>query len=247
MRTMHRHVAGLVLGCSLLTAPACQQAAPPSPATAAAPAADPPSAPVPPPAASAGPRILRAHVWACDDGSTLHTSTASDADAVILHLPDGDRRLPHVPAASGARYEDASTLFWSRGDEATLQRRPGTPQTCREQRHLSLVADARARGVTFRATGNEPGWLLEIGPADTLVFEDRYGESRRTFTGIRTTTVDGGATSLDGVSGAATIRVKLRQQSCQDNMSGDGFPTTVVVDVDGERREGCGTTLERQR
>jgi len=241
MDTMHRHLAGLVLGCSLLTASGCQQAAPPSPPPAPADASD------AHPVSAREPRVLRAHVWACEDGSTLHTSNASDGDAVILHLPDGDRRLPQVPAASGAKYEDASTLFWTRGDEATVERRPGPPQTCREQRHLSLVADARARGGTVRATGNEPGWLLEIGPADTLTFEDHYGASRRTFTAVRTLPGDGDDVVLEGGSGAATIRVTLRQQSCQDSMSGDGFPTTVVVDVDGQRRQGCGTTLERQR
>ncbi len=30
-------------------------------------------------------------------------------------------------------------------------------------------------------------------------------------------------------------------------MSGDGFPATVEVEVNGQRRQGCGTTLERER
>jgi putative lipoprotein len=191
--------------------------------------------------------VLRAHVWACDDGSTRHTSTTAAGDAIVLHLPDGDRRLPQVIAASRAKYEDASTVFWTKGAEATVERKPGAAQTCREQRALSLVADAKARGVTFRGSGNEPGWLLEIGPDDTLTFEDRYGGSRVTYdAGPAQTAADGSATYV-GTRAADTIRVTLRQQSCQDSMSGDGFPTTVEVEVNGQRRQGCGTNLERER
>ena len=54
-------------------------------------------------------------------------------------------------------------------------------------------------------------------------------------------------TTYIGTHAAGTIRVTLRQQPCQDSMSGDGFPTTVEVRVNGERRQGCGTGLERQR
>lgn len=233
-----------------LSAAACQQApapqTPQAPPAAQTPAVTPASAAARP--AGVDPNApLRAHVWTCDDGSTLHTSNAADANAIVLHLPDGDRRLPQVPAASGVKYEDAATLFWTKGTEATFERRPGGVLTCREQRALSLVADARARGVTFRGHGNEPGWLLEVGPADTVTFEDRYGESRVTYTDVTTAKAADGATTYSGTHTAGTIRVTLRQQPCQDSMSGDGFPTTVKVLVNGERQQGCGTSLERQR
>lgn len=228
-----------------LSAAACQQT-PEAPPAAQAPAVTPAPAAARPAATDAN-APLRAHVWTCDDGSTLHTSNATDANAIVLHLPDGDRRLPHVPAASGVKYEDVATLFWTKGTEATFERRPGGVLTCREQRALSLVADARARGVTFRGHGNERGWLLEIGPADTVTFEDRYGESRVTYVNVTTAKAADGATTYTGTHAAGTIRVTLRQQPCQDSMNGDGFPTTVEVLVNGERRQGCGTSLERQR
>ena len=55
--------------------------------------------------------------------------------------------------------------FWTEGDSARFERLPGSTVDCREIRSLSLLEDARVRGVTFRGVGNEPGWRLEIGPA----------------------------------------------------------------------------------
>ena len=91
------------------------------------------------------------------------------------------RTLPQVRAASGARYEDATMLFWTKGDSATFQRKPGNATDCREVRAKSLLEDARVRGVTFRGVGNEPGWLLEIGPDNRVMFEDGYGSMRVVF------------------------------------------------------------------
>jgi putative lipoprotein len=43
------------------------------------------------------------------------------ADGVRLSLPDGrSLDLPAVPSASGARYSDGRSTFWSKGDEALL-------------------------------------------------------------------------------------------------------------------------------
>jgi membrane-bound inhibitor of C-type lysozyme len=47
-----------------------------------------------------------------------------DLDSVVISLRGERTRLPHVPAASGARYSDGSTTFWSKDDEALLER-PG--------------------------------------------------------------------------------------------------------------------------
>lgn len=40
-----------------------------------------------------------------------------------------------------------------------------------------IVRSAESRGVEFRASGNEPGWTLEI-LADRLVFVGSYGAER---------------------------------------------------------------------
>jgi membrane-bound inhibitor of C-type lysozyme len=44
-----------------------------------------------------------------------------DLDSVVINLRGERTRLPHVPAASGAKYSDGSTTFWSKDDEALLE------------------------------------------------------------------------------------------------------------------------------
>jgi putative lipoprotein len=68
----------------------------------------------------AGP-ARRARVYACADGPALAVTEADD-DTIDVFLPDGRRRLPRVPAASGARYTDGQVSVWNKGSEVLLER-----------------------------------------------------------------------------------------------------------------------------
>lgn len=185
---------------------------------------------------------LQAHAWQCDDGTRL--VTRNRPAAIELHIGTAITTLPRMPAASGARYAGAGISFWSKGSSATLERSPAAAIACNEIRTQSLPEDARVRGLGFRGTGNEPGWLLEIGPGNSALFEDRYGSVRLTFADLQqhgATTA--GTTVYSGESGRHRLRVVLKRQTCADSMSGDVFPAMVEVEIDGERRSGCGTPL----
>lgn len=163
-----------------------------------------------------------------------------------IELRDGSlvRVLRQVPAASGARYENGKTLFWNRGDSALLGRDGGQPLECRENRRLSLYADARSRGVTLRAIGNEPGWVLEIGPGAGGLLNDRYGQSHLVFE--RLTPLPDGA--YEGTSGSIRMRVEISDGRCLDDMSGEAHGVSVRLTLDSgqsgrESRRGCGERL----
>jgi membrane-bound inhibitor of C-type lysozyme len=65
--------------------------------------------------APSGPRVF---AYACDGFAFRVEVTRERA---LLFLPGrGSRSLPAVPAASGAKYADGSTIYWSKGDEALL-------------------------------------------------------------------------------------------------------------------------------
>lgn len=57
--------------------------------------------------------------WRCDGGAAFSVRIRSDERAEVFA---GGRiyNLPHVPAASGARYSDGRVEYWERGGEATL-------------------------------------------------------------------------------------------------------------------------------
>ena len=195
--------------------------------------------------APAGPSgTLQAHVWQCGDGSTISTRNLSSPAGIALRTGSETRTLPQVRAASGVRYQDAVMQFWTKGDSATLERQAGATVDCREVRSLSLLEDARVRGVTFRGVGNEPGWRLEIGPAHRVMFEDGYGSMRIVFQSLpplpETTS---GVTIHESTSGSHRLKVTLRREICADTMSDETFPYSVDVEIDGARRRGCGTSL----
>jgi putative lipoprotein len=195
--------------------------------------------------APAGPSgKLQAHVWQCSDGSTINTRNLSSPAGIALRTGAETRTLPQVRAASGVRYQDAAMQFLTKGDSATLERQAGATVDCREVRSLSLLEDARVRGITFRGVGNEPGWRLEIGPAHRVMFEDGYGSMRIVFQSLpplpETTS---GVTIHENTSGSHRLKVTLRREICADSMSDETFPYSVDVEIDGARRRGCGTSL----
>ena len=187
---------------------------------------------------------LQAHVWKCDDGTAIQTRNLTSPPSVTLRIGAETRTLPQVRAASGARYEDATMLFWTKGDSATFQRKPGNATDCREVRAQSLLEDARVRGVTFRGVGNEPGWLLEIGPDNRVMFEDGYGSMRVVFQSLPPlSNTQPGVTIHQNTSSAYQMKITLRRQTCADTMSDETFPYSVDIEVEGAKRRGCGQTL----
>jgi putative lipoprotein len=206
---------------------------------AAAPAAESPPAAVAEPARSPPEGVLMVYVWDCDDGVSLTMDNLLAERAVLLQLPEGPRRLPQVMAGSGVKYDDGNVSFWTKGNTAMLQRKDGPVVNCRESRSKSLVADARARGVRYRGTGNEPGWVLEVIPPDRLVFITDYGQQRHEFTGAAAGVDAQPVADYSAQRGDEQIRAVVKLEPCQDDMAGTQFDYSVVVEFAGRTYRGC--------
>ncbi len=183
--------------------------------------------------------VLLAYVWDCDDGTSITMENLLAENAISLGLPDGPRRLPQVVAASGVKYDDGTLSFWTKGDTAMLERANGPVVNCAESRAKSLVADARARGVAFRGTGNEPGWVLEIFPADRLVFVTNYGQDRHEFDGVSVTGEPGPGAEYRAARDGRSIVARLKLEPCVDDMAGTPFDYSLVLEFDGRTFRGC--------
>jgi len=101
---------------------------------------------------------------------------------------------------------------------------------------------AKLRGVTFRAVGQEPGWLLEITSGESIVLSTNYGENVSHYAYVEPAMYAAeGRTQY--VMEDANLVVEIRGFPCTDVMSGEEFDVSVSV-IEAERRlEGCGRTL----
>jgi membrane-bound inhibitor of C-type lysozyme len=70
--------------------------------------------------------------FGCENGVSFTAAFLVSPDAAELHFANGVKlTLPHVRAASGARYATATHEFWNKGDGATYKAGHAAPTTCR--------------------------------------------------------------------------------------------------------------------
>jgi membrane-bound inhibitor of C-type lysozyme len=235
----------------LFGAAGCQREPAPAPDAGSAPAVAAPAAPpAAPPGTTAGngseeppAGTLRAYVWYCADGQKLVMRNLFREQAVAIDFHDGTRRLDQTISASGVRYADTVTVFWTKGSAATLERQGKPAVKCEERRAESLVEDARVRGVSFRAIGNEPGWTLEIGPASRISWTTNYGELRYDFDQSQLATA-GDATTYTAQQGTNTIKVTVKAERCVDDGEVE-YDHSATVEFEGQSYRGCGLELKR--
>jgi len=103
-------------------------------------------------------------------------------------------------------------------------------------------AAARARGIEFRAVGQEPGWYLEIDNGKSIHVVYDYGEREATMP-VPPPVSSGDSITYEASTDARRLRVVIEKRPCSDIMSGLPFPSTVTVTIDGNTYRGCGQDL----
>nr|WP_295383318.1 YbaY family lipoprotein [Pseudoxanthomonas sp.] len=180
--------------------------------------------------------------WQCGDQRIGASFDNGPADNVTLDLGDKPLVLPHAVAASGARYADtAGNEFWTKGREGMLTLAGKKKLECSQTDEASPWDAARERGIAFRAVGNEPGWLVEVGAgkAPSLHAELDYGERKLDVAGAEATADGFRGRTRDGV----TVALVATRKACQDDMSGQDFPATAELTVGDKTYRGCGRFL----
>jgi membrane-bound inhibitor of C-type lysozyme/uncharacterized membrane protein len=162
---------------------------------------------------------------------------------MALWLPERYLVLSQVRSGSGSKYQEGDIVFWSKGDEAMLSVGNQRYEGCRLRPERAPWEDARRRGVDFRAVGNEPGWYLEIQRDRQLLFVGDYGGLRLLMPDPGEE-VDGPTRSYHAVTAEHELRVEIVDGPCADTMSGESFPSQVLVQVGGRTLSGCGRRLD---
>lgn len=102
---------------------------------------------------------------------------------------------------------------------------------------------ARAAGVDFRAVGQEPGWIVDIYTQNRIVALLDYGETLIEFPLTTPTYPAEGATRFESQANGHTLAITYRRFPCEDAMSGEPYPSTVEIAIDGRTLSGCGRSV----
>ena len=189
-----------------------------------------------PPATPAPASAPIAARFECDD---ITVDVVFDGAQATLTMPNRTVTLPQAVSASGARYTDGKTIFWNKGNEATFEL-DGRTRECRVRR--DPWQEAQARGIDFRALGQEPGWYLEIDRDRSMRLVYDYAE-REATTSYAAPRVEREKTTYHAVTEAHDLTVVVEARVCHDGMSGEAFTATVNVTIDGRALQGCGRAL----
>ena len=169
-----------------------------------------------------------------DDAMPLETMQLEFSGQVLV--------LQQMATPSGMRYADsAGNAFAREGDDASLTLADGGQYECTRSQRASPWTHAATRGITFRAVGNEPGWLVEIGDggAPSLHASLDYGQRN-----VDVTQMHPDARGFEGkTADGTTVTLEVLRKTCQDGMSGESFKAEATLVVGGKSYRGCGAFL----
>lgn len=188
-------------------------------------------------------------VFDCGAGDTSFAFTTRTAtEGLALWLPLEFERpylvLPQTPAASGSRYEGDGVVVWLHGEDAMLEVDGERFSGCRHDRQASIWEHAKLNGVDFRATGNEPGWVLEISERTRIDLSYDYGASRiQAISSEPVSDQQAMRTTWVANANGQLLKIEISAAACTDSMSGERFDSTVVIYLGDRELKGCGRPL----
>lgn len=190
--------------------------------------------------AAAGPRAPDG-TWVYDCGQDFRFTVLADGPTrVRVILPDREVILTQVEAASGARYEAAGYIYWTREGQCRLETPDGIYAGCDNDIEEAIWEDARRRGIGFRAWGVDPFWQLEIG-AETIVMETGADSSRHRFPAVEPVTSDSGEITYRTLREGHGLVVTVLPAPCEGDGAGVAQAAAKAVAVlDGRIYRGCG-------
>ena len=92
--------------------------------------------------------------------------------------------------------------------------------------------------IPFRATGNEPGWRLDIGPIE-MVLLTNFGQTRLVAP-TPAAQVAGATTRYVARTDQGELTATIVHRLCVDSMSGMPHPRSVTVVIGDQTLAGCG-------
>ncbi len=176
--------------------------------------------------------------WRC--GEVPVDLRYGEDDSLLMALPWADVSLSLSEGTVRGLYRaDDGHEFREMGVEGGMLGLPnGDRQLCRAADQASPWTRARDAGVSLRASGNEPFWLLELHEAESLlVLSLDAGAHRLEFEELEWSA---DRSSLVAHAPGNHAEISLHEAPCEDSMVGWVFPLRVEMVLNDSRLEACG-------
>jgi putative lipoprotein len=101
---------------------------------------------------------------------------------------------------------------------------------------------AKLRGVSFRAIGQEPHWLLEITDDEKILLVTGYGQKRTIYPYVEPNVDQQQRRTVFSVKDQ-DLEIVIEGKDCSDIMSGENFAVSVFITLYDKQFKGCGRAL----
>lgn len=110
-----------------------------------------------------------------------------------------------------------------------------------ENQIRSRHEELRVDGFKFLASGNEPFWSVQVTDKDYVIYQTPELRKSGDLDQRRFNT---SSTELNALFGSGeTLKLNIRDEVCQDSMSGFLFSHTVTLQYENREKRGCGRFL----
>lgn len=178
----------------------------------------------------------RTYVFTCDDDYTFVAQT--EEDIAWLFLPTGTLALQK---GSDGTYRSGNVTFQLKQQVGLLESPEEEHLNCRNNRSRAVWEHAKLSGADFRATGNEPGWSMEIHNQDKIILVTGYGTGQYEYD-LPKPEIDSD-TRLTRYEVNEEMILIISGEPCSDSMSGEIFESQVKIIHKEKTLYGCGRAL----
>ena len=113
---------------------------------------------------------------------------------------------------------------------------------CKNDGIAATFERAKFDGVSFRAIGNEPGWILHIMPDNKVVFITNHGRVKTHFK-VEKQFSEKNATEFRLRSKNNLLYLRIENRICRDTKTDRSYESSVYLNFDGHELRGCGQSL----
>jgi uncharacterized membrane protein/membrane-bound inhibitor of C-type lysozyme len=178
-------------------------------------------------------------VYHCSDAKLVVERRGKQA--IWIFAPGFSGPAKRVPAASGEKWQwDGGGWWWDKGRQSMLHTGGAGPQDCRRIYAEEPWEKSKLAGYDFRAVGHEPEWSLELGKSRGI-FIHRLGGGAASFAWSPATQSQDSASSRYTLGRRGSLL--LIPGDCADTMDGRHYATQAILELDGQRYQGCGQAL----